>query len=131
GGEPLSRRKALAGRGVQGDPVGRAVGTARRGEPRHGQGGLEAEDAAAAHRRRAGNRGRRRLQRRGQRLVQGLRLEDRAGALEVQLRGGRERAGRLVHGEREAICRGGGGRQQPDQREARQQCLRLRVAVTT
>ena len=42
-------------------------------ESRHRQGGLEREDAAAADRRRARDRGRTRVQRRRQRLVQGLR----------------------------------------------------------
>ena len=95
---PVSRRQALAGRRVQDDPDRGAVGPARRGEHRHGQGGLGREDAAAAHRRRARDRDRPRLQRRSQRLVQGVPREGRKGALEVLPRRRRECPARRVHG---------------------------------
>ena len=49
-----------------------AMGPARRRQSRYRQGGVGCEDAAAADRRRARNGGRPRVQRRGERLVQGL-----------------------------------------------------------
>ena len=52
------------------------------------------------------------------------------GAVEVQLRRRRQRAGGLLHGRRQAIRRGCCRRQQPDRREARQQRFRVRVALT-
>ncbi len=80
-----------------------------------------AQDAAAADRRRARHRGRSRVQRRGERLVQGVRREERQGAVEVQRGRGRQRAGGVVHGQWQAVRRGRGGRQQSDRCEARQQ----------
>ena len=68
----VSRRQAVAGRRVQDDSRRRAVGPARRRQPRHRQGRVGREDAAAADRRRARHGGRPRVQRRGERLVQGV-----------------------------------------------------------
>src|SRR6185312_5247270 len=70
-----------------------------------------------------------RLQRRGERLVQGVRCEDRQGALEIQLRRRCQCTSGLVHGGRQAVRRRGRRREQPDRREARQQRLRFRDSV--
>ena len=110
-------------------PSEAAVGPPGRGQPRYRQGGMGRQDAAAADRRRARDGRQPRVQRRGERLVQGVRREERQGAVEVQLRRRRQRTCRVVHGQRQAVHRGGGGRQQPDRRQARQQRVRVRVAL--
>ena len=128
-GVAVSRRQAVARRRVQDHPERRAVGPSGRGQSRHRQGRLGREDAAAADRRRARHGRQPRVQRRGQRLVQGVRRDERQGALEVQLRRGRQRAGGLVHGGRQAVRRRRRRRQQPDRRQARQQRVRVRAAA--
>ena len=54
-----------------------------------------------------------RVQRRGQRLVQGVQRQDRQGTVEVQLRRWRQRAGSVVYGRWQAVCcsRRGGNNQ--------------------
>ena len=111
-------------------PSEAAIGTPGRGQPRHRQGRVERQDAAAADRRRARHRGRPGVQRRSQWLVQGLRRQERQGTVEIPCRRGRECAGRVVHGRRQAVHRRRRRRQQPDRRQARQQRLRVRVALS-
>ena len=110
----------MAWRRVQGHPKRGAIGTAGRGQPRYRQDRLERQDAATADRRRARHRGQPRVQRRGQWLVQGVRRQDRQGAVEVQLRGRCQRARGVLYGRRQAVCRRCCGREQPDRRQARQ-----------
>ena len=57
------------------------------------------------------------------------RRQDRQGTVEIQLRRRRQRARGVVHGRRQAVRRGRRRRQQPDRREARQQRLRVRIAL--
>ena len=94
-------------------PSRRAVGPARRRQSRYRQGRVGCEDAAAADRRRARDGRRPRVQRRGERLVQGVRRAQRQGTLEVQLRRGRQRAGvsYMVNGKQYVAVAAGGNNQ--------------------
>ena len=128
-GFAVSRRQAVAGRRVQDDSGRGASGSSGRGQYRYREGRVGRQDAAAVDRRRARHGGQPRVQRRGQRLVQGLRRGDRQGTVEIQLRRRRQFARSVVHGQRQAIRGGGGGRQQPDRRQARQQRIRVRRSL--
>ena len=122
-GSAVPRRQALAGRRIQGDPERGAVGqlvavnldtgkvawSAKTPQPLIGGVLATAGDA--------------RVQRRSQRLVQGLRREDRQGAVEVHLRRGRECPGRVAQCcRRQAVHRvAAGGNNEID--AARVQCI--------
>ena len=128
---PYPGGRTVARRRVQGHPRRRAVGPPGRRQPRHRQSRLGREDAAAADRRGARHGRQPGIQWRSQWLVQGVRRDQRQGALEVQLRRGRQRAGRLVHGGRQAICCCRRRRQQPDRLQARQQRVRVRASLAS
>ena len=131
-GRQVPRRlEALARRRVQGDREREAVGPRRGGEHRHRQDRLEARHRAAADRRRAGDRGRTVLLRRGQRQLQRARLEDGQEALELPVRRGRERDARVLHDRQEAVHRHGLRRQHPARLQARQQRVRVRARRLT
>ena len=107
------RQQAVARRRVQGDPEREAVGPARRGQHRHRQGGVEVQDteqpliggvlATAGDLVFNGE---------GNGCFNALDAQDRQEAVEVQLRRRRQRASRVVHGQRQAVHRHGLRRQQ-------------------
>ena len=107
-----------------------AVGSARRGQPRHRQGRVEAKTPQPLIGGVLATAGDLVFNGEAQRLVQGVRRAHRQGTVEIQLRRRRQFARRFVHGQRQAVHRRRRRRQQPDRREARQQRLRVRGAVT-
>ena len=102
-----------------------AVRQRHRRRLQHRQDQLAGEDAAADDGWRAGHCRRPRVHRRRQRLVQGLRREDRRGPVVVLRRRRRQCAARLLLRRRQAIHRRRRGRKHPDRLQARQQHHRL------
>ena len=66
----------------------------------------------------------------GNGIVPRLRRRQRQEAVGVPVRRGRQRAGRVLHGRRQAVRRRGCGRQHPARLQARQHGVRVRAAVT-
>ena len=65
-----------------------------------------------------------------QRLVQGLRRQERQGAVDIPGRRRRQRAAVVLHGRRQAVRRGRRRRQRADRLQARQQHHRLHAGLS-
>ncbi len=116
----LSRREALARWRLQGHPDRGAVGQHHRRRLQHRQDPLAGEDAAADDRRRARHRRRAGVHGRRQRALPRLRCAQWQRAVDVLCGRRRQCSALLVYGRRQAVHRGGRGRERPARLQARQ-----------